>query len=80
MQLANHKFYCNRAEELEIRDLNSLLLFHTWVGWGRVWGCQPRHKWDWGGCITLLSENWLKMPLVKTFPFIVFMTSRVHTF
>ena len=20
---------------------------HTWVGWGRVRGCQTRHKWVW---------------------------------
>ena len=69
-----------RPENVEFLKIISKHLFHTWEGWGRVWGCQPRHKWVWGGCITLFSENGFKMPLVKRFSFVVFMASWVNTF
>ena len=50
-----------------------------WAG-GRVRGCQPRHKWVWGGCVTLFQKLLNQKALVKRFPFLVFMTNRISIY
>ena len=55
-------------------------LVHTWEGWGRVWGCQPRHKWVWGGYVTLFWKMLNQKALIKRFSFVVHMIMWANTY
>ena len=48
--------------------------------WGRVRGCQPRHKWVWGGCVTLSWKMLNQKALTKRFSFVVHMNTWVYTY
>ena len=43
-----------------------------WAG-GRVRGCQPRHKWVWGGYDTLFWKMLNQKSLIKRFSIVVYM-------
>ena len=48
--------------------------------WGRVRGCQPRHKWVWGGCVTLSWKMLNQKALTKRFSFVVHMNTWTNTY
>ena len=62
-----------RPENVDFLKIISQHLVHTWEGRGRVWGCQTRHKWVWGGYVTLFWKMLNQKALIKRFSFVVYM-------
>ena len=47
---------------------------------GRAWGCQPRHKWVWGGYVTLFWKMLNQKALIKRFSFVVYIIMWANTY